>query len=136
MILPTMLGTEAFGLRAIGQAALRQQNMDLLRIAHTIRAGPQAAMFFPGLLVLAAGAVLIGVAVWNSGALPKPSGVFIAAGLALFFPLFPQPIRIIDGLLTGAGGTWIALSILRSASSLGIPAVDQPRASVRRGPIR
>lgn len=113
LILPTAFGTEPFALRAIGQAAIRQKNMDLLALAMSIRMGPQARFLFPGLLVLAIGAVLIAVAVWRSGALPRWSGVLFALGLALFFPLFPRAIRVVDGLLIGVGGVWIALSMLR-----------------------
>ena len=112
LILPTVLGTEAFALRAIGQAAVQQKNVDLLAIANSIHFGPQRIFFFLGLLMLGIGAVLIAVAVWNSDTLPKWSGVLLAIGLALFFPLFPRAIRIVDGLLIGAGGTWIAVSIL------------------------
>lgn len=114
LLLPTVLGTEAFGLRAIGQAAVQQRNTDLLAIANSIRFGPQRIVFFPGLLMLGVGAVLIGVAVWKSGTLPRWGGVLLALGLALFFPLFPRAIRIVDGLLIGVGGAWIAVSILIS----------------------
>jgi hypothetical protein len=113
LILPTAFGTEPFALRAIGQAAIRQENMDLLVLAMSIRMGSQARFLFPGLLVLAIGAVLIAVAVWRSGALPRWSGVLFALGLAMFFPLFPRAIRVVDGLLIGVGGVWIALSMLR-----------------------
>ncbi len=112
LILPTVLGTEAFGLRAIGQAAVQQKNTDLIAIANSVRSGPQRIFFFPGLLMLALGAVLIAVAVWKSGTVPRWSGILLAIGLALFFPLFPQVIRVVDGLLIGVGGTWVALSIL------------------------
>jgi hypothetical protein len=112
LILPTVLGTEAFGLRAIGQAAVQQKNTDLLVIANSVRFGPQRIFFFPGLLMLAVGAVLIAVAVWKSGTLPRWSGILFAIGLALFFPLFPQGVRIVDGLLIGVGGIWVALSML------------------------
>lgn len=125
LILPTAFGTEPFALRAIGQAAIREQNMDLLALAMSIRMGPQARVLFPGLLVLAIGAVAIAVAVWRSGTLPRWSGVIFALGLALFFPLFPQTVRIIDGFLIGAGGVWIASSMLgarpRHASESRLP---------------
>ena len=115
LILPTAFGTEPFALRAIGQAAVHQKNTGLLDLAMAIRVGPQARVFFPGLIALAIGAALIAVAVWHSGTLPKWSGVVLALGLALFFPLFARPIRIVDGLLIGAGGVWIAFSMLQLA---------------------
>ena len=112
LILPTVLGTEAFGLRAIGQTAVQQKNPDLLAIANAIRFGRQRMLFFPGLLLLAAGAISFAAAVWKSNVLPRWSGVLLAAGLALFLPLLPQAIRIVDGFLIGIGGTWIALSMV------------------------
>ncbi len=112
LILPTILGTEAFGLRAIGQAAVQQKNTELLAVANSVRFGPQRIFFFPGLLLLALGAVLIAVAVWKSGTVPRWSGILFAIGLALFFPLFPRVIRVVDGILIGVGGVWVALSIL------------------------
>jgi hypothetical protein len=112
LILPTAFGTEPFALRAIGQAAIQHGNTDLLALVMSIRMGPQARFLFPGLLMLAIGAVSIAVAVWRSGTLPRGSGVLFALGLALFFPLFPRAIRIVDGFLIGAGGVWIAMSML------------------------
>lgn len=119
LMLPTVLGTEPFALRAIGQAAIQRGNTDLLAIAMSIRAGPQARFFFPGLLLLAIGAILLAVAVWNSGTLPRWSGVVYAIGLALFFPLFPRAVRIVDGLLIGIGGVSIAVAILMRSNETG-----------------
>ena len=62
--------------------------------------------------MLALGAVMIAGAVWESGTVPRWSGILFAIGLALFFPLFPRVIRVVDGLLIGVGGIWVALSIL------------------------
>jgi len=80
-------------------------------LAHSIRMGPQFGFLISGLSLLVVGAILIGVAVWKSGTLPKWGGILLAIGLALFFPLLPL-VRVVDGLLTGVGGMWVALSIL------------------------
>jgi hypothetical protein len=109
-----IFGTEAFALRAIGSEALRQNNMSLLELAHSIRMGPQFGFLVLGLLFLAVGAILTGVAVWKSGNLPQWGGFFLALGLSFFFPLLPQTVRILDGLLTGVGAIWVATSILVS----------------------
>jgi hypothetical protein len=82
-------------------------------LAHSIRMGPQFGFLISGLWLLAVGAILMGVAVWKSGTLPKWGGILLALGLAFFFPLLPQLIRVVDGLLTGVGGVWLALSMLR-----------------------
>jgi hypothetical protein len=76
-----------------------------------IRFDPQRLMFFLGLLLLAIGAVRLAFIIWRSGALPKLAGVVFAIGVALFFPLFPQTIRIVDGLLIGIGSIWLAGSL-------------------------
>jgi hypothetical protein len=112
LIVPTAFGTEPFALRAIGQAAVQRNNMDLLALVMSIRTGPQARFLFPGLLVLAFGGGLIAAGVWRSGRLPRWSGVLFGLGLALFFPLFPRGVRIADGLLIGVGGVWMAWSML------------------------
>ena len=107
-----IFGSEAFALRAIGNAAIHRNNTNLLILAHSIRTGPQFGFVISGLLLLAIGAILIGVAVWKSSTLPKWGGVLLAIGLVFFLPLLPQVARVIDGLLTGVGGMWIALSML------------------------
>jgi hypothetical protein len=76
--------------------------------------GPQFGFLVPGLLLLALGAILVGMAIWKSGSLPRWGGIFLAVGLAFFFPLLPQIVRIIDGLLIGTGGIWDTVSILLS----------------------
>jgi hypothetical protein len=112
LILPTVLGTEAFALRAVGQAAIRQNEMDLLAIATSIRMGPQARFLFAGLLVVAIGAGLMTAAIWQSGTLPRWGSILFALGLAFFFPLFPRVIRVLDGVLIGTGGVWLAIGML------------------------
>jgi len=112
-----IFGSEAFALRAIGKAALDQNNVDLLMLAHSTRMGPQFGFLVSGLSLLAIGAILTGVAVWKSATLPRWSGVLLAVGLALFLPLLPQLVRVVDGLLIGVGGVWIALSMLRQTGA-------------------
>jgi hypothetical protein len=112
-ILP-VIGVEAFALNAVGQAAVQQNNLDLLGLVDSIRFGPDFAFLLGGLILLAIGGILFASAVWASGTLPKWAGVLFGVGLALFFPLFPQPIRVIDGLMIGLGGIWIGAVMLRS----------------------
>ncbi len=107
LLLP-VLGVEAFALRVIGQEAVQMNNTNLLALASSVRFGPGAIFLFSGLGLVAVGAIMFAFAVWKCGILPKWSGVVFAIGLALFFPLFPQIIRVVDGLLIGVGGVWIA----------------------------
>ena len=81
----------------------------------------------PGLVLYLVGAILLGVAVWRSGTLPKwagalytPSGLLIAAGVAI------GELRPIGSALIVVAGVWIAWTVTREPSSqLGAGA--QPR---------
>jgi hypothetical protein len=81
----------------------------------------------PGLVLYLVGAILLGVAVWRSGTLPKwagalytPSGLLIAAGVAI------GELRPIGSALIVVAGVWIAWTVAREPSSqLGAGA--QPR---------
>lgn len=110
-------GGEAFGLHAIGQAALGRHDVTLMKVAENVRTGPQLLMFFVGLLLIGASAVLVAVAVWKSGVFPKWSGVPFAVAFALYIPQFfgTQPIRVAHGLLVCAGCLWIARELSRPA---------------------
>jgi hypothetical protein len=125
-------GAETFALRAVGQEALRQNNADLVAtLANSIRYGEGIWFFGPGLLAIAAGAILFAIAVWKSDVLTKWSGIPLAVGLALFLPQFytPQPTRIAHGLLIMMGCWLIAWGM----TSLR-PAVDGSRLGSELGP--
>lgn len=108
-------GGEAFGLHAIGQQALNEQNAALVSLANVVRTGPGLIMFLVGLLLLAIGALLAAIAIWRSGALARWSGVPFALGFALYIPQFfgSQPIRVAHGVLVAIGCVWIAVSMWR-----------------------
>jgi hypothetical protein len=108
-------GAETFALHAVGQEAVRQNNVDLLvTLTNSIRFGEGIWFFGLGLLAIAVGTILFAVAIWRSGILFKWSGIPLAVGFALFIPQFftPQPVRIGHGLLVMAGCWLIAWSIL------------------------
>ena len=72
----------------------------------------------PGLVLYLVGAILLGVAVWRSGTLPKwagalyvPSGLLIAAGVAI------GELRPIGSALIVVAGGWIAWTVTREPSS-------------------
>jgi hypothetical protein len=80
-----------------------------------------------GLLLYLVGAILLGVAIWRSGVLPKwagalyaPTGLLIASGVAIGWA---QTVG--SALLIVAGG-WIAWSLMRQPSSQ-LGAEVQPR---------
>ena len=102
-------GAETFALRAVGQEALRLNNVDLLvTITNSFRLGAGVWFFGPGLLAIAVGAILFAIAIWRSGVLAKWSAIPLAAGLALFLPQFytSPSVRIGHGLLVLVG-CWV-----------------------------
>jgi len=112
-------GGEAFGLHAIGQEALRQHNATLVGLADVVRGGPQEVMFGVGLLLIAVSAIMVAIAIWKSGVLPRWSGVPFALAFALYLPQFfgNQPIRVAHGLLVAIGCLWIAASMWRKSNA-------------------
>lgn len=106
LIMP-MLGVETHILPIIGNLYLAGQT-GIAPAVGLIYHGPAIVVFFVGLVLLAIGTITFAVAIWHSDVLPRWAGVIFAAGLALWFPPFPRMIRMLDGLLIGIGGVWLA----------------------------
>jgi hypothetical protein len=109
-------GAEAFALHAVGQEAVRLNNVDLLvTLTNAIRYGEGIWFFGIGLLTLGMGGVLSAIAIWRSGILTRWSGIPLAVGLALFIPQFftSQPVRIAHGLLVMIGCWLLAWSMVK-----------------------
>jgi len=68
-----------------------------------------------GLLLLAVGAIMLATAIARSRLLPTWAGITFAVGLALWCPLLPPAVRIVDGLLIGVGGIGLAWGLRRSS---------------------
>ncbi len=94
-------GAEVFGLHAVGQAALRDQDPAAMSIVDSIRWEEGIWFILIGLALLAAGAIVLAVAVWRSGLGTRWAAVPLAVALALFIPQFAasQPVRIAYGVL-------------------------------------
>lgn len=117
-------GAEAFGVHEIGRAALSGHEIALMKVAESVRTGPQLIMFLVGLLLIGVSAIMVATAVWKSRLLPKWSGVPFALGFALYIPQFfgTQPIRVAHGLFVAGGCLWIAASVWQqSAKELSRP---------------
>jgi hypothetical protein len=97
----------------------------------------QTATFGLGILLLLVGNVLLGVAVWRSGTLPKWAGAIWAASALMFYvlgavlamattgsSLLTQPLAAV--LMVVSGG-WIAWSVLRQPSAEAVRVAAQPR---------
>jgi hypothetical protein len=115
-------GAEVFGLHAIGQAALDQKNAALLDLANQVRFGPGFYVIITGLLLLAAGAVIIAIAIWKSHRLSKWSAIPFALGFVLYIPQYvaTQPVRVAHGLLIFTGCLWIAIGMWQHGNQTGV----------------
>jgi hypothetical protein len=125
LILPT-LGVELYALPAIGRLYLDGDHA-VAALVGLIYRGAAVLVMLLGLLLLAIGAVLFARAVGRSRALPRWAAVTYAVGLAFWCPLLPPPVRIVDGLLIGAGGLGLAWALRRA------PAGERAQPSTTEG---
>jgi hypothetical protein len=90
------------------------------------------------IVLLFVGNVLLGVAVWRSGTLPRLAGALWAAGAVFMYPLgivyavvilgvqsTPRTV-LVGALLLVVSGTWMALSVLRRPSARAVGVGAQP----------
>ena len=113
LILPAF-GVEAFTMPAIGRLHLDGVT-GLAPMIPLIYRGPMTIVLILGLVFLGVGAFNFAFAIRRRGQLPVWAGFVFAIGLALWLPLLPKPVRIIDGLLIGLGGIPLAWSMWRNA---------------------
>lgn len=113
-------GAEVFGLHAIGQAALQRHDASLVGLAADVRGQPGISFIVVGLLLLAAGTVVLAIALWRSGVFVRWTGIPLAVGFALYLPQFmtPQLVRWLHGLFVGLGCALIGTSLRSLARSL------------------
>jgi hypothetical protein len=124
LVVPAV-GVETFAMPVIGRLYLDGVSGIAPALAWIYR-GPMTLVMLVGLLLLAVGAADLARAVWRSAALPRWGGVALAVGLALWLPLLPRPVRVVDGLLIGLGGVWLAWDIWRGASERGRTNEERP----------
>lgn len=115
MLVMPAVGVETFAMPLVGQLYLDGVEGVAPALARIYR-GPMTLVMLVGLLLLAAGAIDLARAAWRSTALPRWGAVWLAAGLALWVPLLPRPVRVLDGVLIGLGGVWLALGLWRAAA--------------------
>ena len=111
-------GGEAYGLHAIGQEALKQQNGGLVDMASVVRGGAGLVMFLIGLLMLGVGAIMVARVIWKSDAFARWIGIPFAVGFALYIPQFfgSQPLRVAHGNLVAVGCVLIAVGMWQKSS--------------------
>jgi hypothetical protein len=89
------------------------------------------------IVLLFVGNVLLGVAVWRSGTLPRWAGALWAAAAVLMYPLglviaatvtgSTPPTVLVGALLLVIGGGWMAWAVLRRPSAKAVGVQAQPR---------
>ena len=122
-------GAEAFGLHAVGQHVLAQNDPAALQpLAHAIRWEAGIWFIVVGLLLLAVGSVLLAATVWRSGVFARWSAIPFAVGLFLYLPQFGagQPLRVTHGVLMLAGCMWLARELAgpRTVRASLVPALN------------
>jgi hypothetical protein len=136
LFLPGM-GVSAFAVPEEGQAYLAGiEGLDKLPpiFADTAFAVTNSLM----VLLIFVGNILLGVAVWRSGVLPRWSGALWAAGAVLMYPFgivyaatigpaSTPPTVLVGSLLIVISGAWMAFSVLSRPSVEAVGAVAQAR---------
>lgn len=112
-------GAEVYGLKAIGQRAVADGDASLTDVGNDFRLDPTAmTIFLIGLVFVAVAAVLVAIAAWRSGSLPRWSAVPLAALLVTMLPQFflPHAGRIVWGVLVAFAALWLAAALWRASS--------------------
>ncbi len=114
------LGVALLAIPAAGEVFLRgdQGGVDVMK---TIFSGPLLPVTVVGLVLLTIGSIALAIALWRAGSLPRGAGLMYALGFALVIllpavasqDLLQKVYRVVDGLLVGVGGLWLAWSIWR-----------------------
>jgi hypothetical protein len=137
LFLPAM-GVSAFSVPKEGQAHLAGiEEYDKLppNFADTVFVATSLLV----IVLLFVGNVLLGVAVWRSGTLPRWAGALWAAAAVFMYPLgivyavvilgiqsTPRTV-LVGALLIVISGVWMAWTVLRRPSAEGVGVTAQPR---------
>ena len=113
LVMPA-LGVEVFAMPVIGKLHLAGA-IGLAPAIPLTYAGPMTVVLLVGLVFLAVGAFNFAFAIRRSRQLPVWAAFVFAIGLALWLPLLPRPVRIVDGFLIGLGGITLAWGLWRKA---------------------
>ncbi len=130
-----LVGTSTFAAPEAGRAYLAGIE-EFAQLEPGFAVYVQGATFLLVIVLLFVGNVLLGVAVWRSGTLPRWAGAIWAASAVLMYPLGQVIAMTITGstprtVLVGAlliviSGGWIAWSVMRQPSTQ-VGAEAQPR---------
>jgi hypothetical protein len=137
LFLPAM-GVSTFAAPTEGQAYLAGIE-EFSRLPSSFADTVFAATSLLVILLLFVGNVLLGIAVWRSGTLPKATGAIWATAAVLMYPLgivyaavilgvqSTPPTVLVGAFLLVVGGGWIALRAMRRPSAAAVGVGAQPR---------
>jgi hypothetical protein len=137
LFLPAM-GVSTFAAPVEGQAYLAGIE-EFSRLPSSFADTVFAATSLLVILLLFVGNVLLGIAVWRSGTLPKVAGAIWATAAVLMYPLgivyaavilgvqSTPPTVLVGAFLLVVGGGWIALGAMRRPSAAAVGVGAQPR---------
>jgi len=123
LILPAF-GVETYVLPLIARAYLAGAT-GVAPLIEPIYRGPMTAVMLVGLALLAAGAAGFARGIWRSARLPRWAGVALALGLGLWCPILPREVRVVDGLLIGVGGLWLAARLWYPPAMLAVSKIGR-----------
>jgi hypothetical protein len=137
------LGVALLAVPAAGEVVLRggqggQGGSDVLK---AIFAGPLLPVTLVGIVLLTLGSITLAIALWRARSLPRWAGLMYALGLAAVIllavvanqDLIQKVYRVVDGLLVGVGGLWLAWSIWREPLRKSVS--GQLQTAFEAGPI-
>jgi hypothetical protein len=114
------VGVNAYAIPALSRSYLNGRT-ESIRILDYIFAGPLGTISTLVFLLYSAGFILVGIAIWRSGVLPKWAGVLVAVHAPLISGPFSVVGSVVGALLALVGGGWIALSVLRGLAAQADP---------------
>ena len=124
-LLLVVLGVTTFASPEEGQAILAGMNID--ELPDTFAATVQALTGLGYILLGFVGNILLGVAIWRSGTLPRWAGALWAAAHVLLYvsqgyaatigPPSTPPTVLVGAALVAISGAWMAFSVLSRATA-------------------
>jgi hypothetical protein len=127
LVLP-FYGAEVFGLHAIAQQALKDNNGALISLASSVRGEPGIWFILTGLVLLGIGVISSATAIWRSGILTRWTGIPLAIGFGLYIPQYtaPQYLRVAHGLVITVSCVLIAWNLLRMDDEVSMTETKAP----------
>lgn len=109
VLVVALFGVAAFAAPPLGRAFLAG-NTSMADLNSAIYSAPLGLTGLLGTLLYSLGAILFGVAIWRSGALPKATGILyaLAGPLISVFGLFIGPAQTLGAALLIIASVWIA----------------------------